>query len=194
MSLSSWAETSAESFLSPLGDRWHHVRQSARQAEAVAAAVPAADRDLLIAAAYLHDIGYAPSIALTGFHPLDGARWVRDNGPSPRLARLVAHHSCAVYEAQVRGFLSALLAEFAPDDSATADALVYCDMTAGPAGDKITIENRIRDIYHRYPPDHPVSAALNLSCPALIACHDRTLARIQARAAYPIYGSLLPAR
>ncbi len=31
----------------------------------------------LVAAAYLHDIGYAPELAITGFHPLDGARHLR---------------------------------------------------------------------------------------------------------------------
>jgi hypothetical protein len=33
-----------------------------------------------VAAAWLHDIGYAPAIAEsgTGFHPLDGARYLRD--------------------------------------------------------------------------------------------------------------------
>jgi hypothetical protein len=34
--------------------------------------VPAADRPVLIAAAWLHDIGYAPGLPETGFHPLDG--------------------------------------------------------------------------------------------------------------------------
>ena len=31
------------------------------------------DRCCLIAAAYLHDIGYAPALQQTGFHPIDGA-------------------------------------------------------------------------------------------------------------------------
>jgi HD superfamily phosphodiesterase len=34
--------------------------------------------DLLEAAAWLHDIGYSPEIAVSGFHPLDGARYLRD--------------------------------------------------------------------------------------------------------------------
>jgi hypothetical protein len=29
--------------------------------------------DDLVAAAWLHDIGYAPELAKTGFHPLDGS-------------------------------------------------------------------------------------------------------------------------
>lgn len=53
-----------------------------------------ADRPALIAAAWLHDVGYAPSLAVTGFHPLHGARYVRALGHE-RIAGLVAHHSGA---------------------------------------------------------------------------------------------------
>lgn len=35
------------------------------------------DTDVLVAAAWLRDIGYAPEVVDTGFHPLDGARWLR---------------------------------------------------------------------------------------------------------------------
>jgi predicted hydrolase (HD superfamily) len=37
------------------------------------------DVEQLRAAAMLHDIGYTPSLATTGFHPLDGARYLRDH-------------------------------------------------------------------------------------------------------------------
>ena len=70
------------------------------------------DRALLVAAAYLHDIGYAPELEDTGFHPLDGARWLRAHGHE-RLAGLVAHHSGAV-RGGARGLADAL-AEF-PDE------------------------------------------------------------------------------
>jgi hypothetical protein len=178
MSLTSWAVANSERFLSPLGARWSHVRQVGQQARRIAHVVPSADRDLLVAAAYLHDVGYAPELAKTGFHPLDGARWIRDYGPGGRLARLVAHHSCAVYEAEVRGLAETLLTEFEPEDSTTYDALVFCDMTTGPKGESFSFDERIRNIYERYGPDHEVSRALDLSHPALRACHMRTLARI----------------
>jgi hypothetical protein len=50
------------------------------------------DHDLLTAAALVQDIGYSSELALTGFHPLDGARLVHRAGHA-QLARLVAHHS-----------------------------------------------------------------------------------------------------
>jgi len=53
--------------------RWAHV-QGAASAASTLAPVLARNTDLLIAAAVLHDIGYAPGLAGTGFHPLDGAR------------------------------------------------------------------------------------------------------------------------
>ncbi len=63
-----------------------------------------ADADLLEAAAWLHDIGYAPDLAVTGLHALDGARYLRDaqNADAMR-CRLVAHHSNTIVEAEERG-------------------------------------------------------------------------------------------
>lgn len=178
MSLTSWAALNAERLLSPLGNRWLHVQQVAEQARRVVDTVPAGDRDLLVAAAYLHDIGYAPSLATTGFHPLDGARWIRDSGPGGRLACLVAHHSCAVHEARVRGLDETLLTEFTSEDSATYDALVFCDMTTGPTGDRVVFEDRIHEIRLRYGPDHAVTVALDSAYPFLASCCERTIGRL----------------
>jgi hypothetical protein len=177
-SMTPWALINSERLLSPLGNRWSHVRQVGEQARRIAYVVPPADRDLLVAAAYLHDVGYAPELAKTGFHPLDGARWIRDHGPGGRLARLVAHHSCALFEAQVRGLSETLLSEFEPEDSVTNDALVFCDLTTGPQGEILSFDERISDIYKRYGPDHDVTKALNMSRKALESCHARTVARL----------------
>lgn len=64
-----------------------------------------------MAAAWLHDIGYTPELATTQFHPLDGARYLRDD----RVVNLVAHHSGARYEAAERG-LEAELSAFPLED------------------------------------------------------------------------------
>lgn len=56
-----------------------HAGGRNRAAE-LAVTVPADDRSILIAAAWLHDIGYAPGIQETGFHPLDGGLYLRRAG------------------------------------------------------------------------------------------------------------------
>jgi putative nucleotidyltransferase with HDIG domain len=169
-------------YLQPLGNRWLHVQQVAEQASRIARAVPQADQDLLVAAGYLHDIGYAPQLSSTGFHPLDGARWIRNHSIPDRLARLVAHHSCAIYEAQVRGLDKTLLAEFEPEQSATYDALVFCDMTVGPTGELVSFDERIAEIISRYGPAHEVTRAIDMSLTSLAACHRRTLVRLEGSA------------
>ncbi len=81
------------------------------------------------------------------------------------------------------------MAEFAQEDSATYDALVFCDMTTGPTGATVFFEDRIREIRSRYGPEHEVTIALNSSYPALAACHQRTTDRMADVPDQPIYGS-----
>src|SRR5213595_2753029 len=98
--LVSWAERLSQALLHEgLPRRWAHVQGVAARARSLAA-VLGADADLLEAAAWLHDIGYAPGLAVTGLHQLDSARYLRDTQHAgTMLCRLVAHHSCAVIEA-----------------------------------------------------------------------------------------------
>src|SRR5260370_13010687 len=88
--LASWAEQLARALLQkPLPRRWTHVQGVAIRARSLAP-VLGADADLLEAAAWLHDIGYAPSLATTGLHQLDGARYLRDTqNAGSMLCRLV---------------------------------------------------------------------------------------------------------
>jgi len=130
--LPTWAEQQAAVLLGSLGDRWTHVQGVVAQARQVSVVLAPEDRPYLAAAAWLHDIGYAPPLDKLGFHPVDGARYMRQQGHE-RLASLVAYHSGARFEAEERGLVAAL-AEFAPDDGPLLDALTYADMTTGPAG------------------------------------------------------------
>ena len=89
-----------------------------------------ADADLLETAAWVHDVGYAPDLAVTGLHQLDGARYLRDpQHADAMLCRLVAHHSCAIVEAGERGLADALNLEFEPASQELSSALTYCGMT-----------------------------------------------------------------
>lgn len=135
--------------------RWRHVRSVARRARWVAKELSLSDD--LVAAAWLHDIGYAPGLVDTGFHPLDGARYLRREGVDGQVVSLVAYHSCAQIEAVVRGLGAELAAEFSPAEPLLTDALLYCDMTAGSDGDFVRPAERLVEIRGRYGPDHEVT-------------------------------------
>ncbi len=144
----------------------------------------AADSEVLVAAAFLHDVGYAPLLALTGFHPLDGARFLRDeHRTDERLVRLVANHTFALLEAEERGLRAELEAEFPIlDDQLLTDALTYADMTTTPDGAPTTPHARIAEIVARYGPDTVVGRFIQRAEPEIMA----TAARVeQAVAAQP---------
>ncbi len=126
--------------------------------------------DLVESSAWLHDIGYTPDLATTGFHPLDGARYLRDvQEADETLVSLVAYHSCAVVEAEERGLVDVLKGEFAPPRDDLLDALTYSDMTTGPDGNHLAVERRLSEILNRYPPEHLVHRSISRSSPLLTA-------------------------
>jgi putative nucleotidyltransferase with HDIG domain len=184
MTLEPWATAQAERLIAPLGDRWTHVQTVADRARSLAAVLSAEDADLLVAAALLHDVGYAPSLNQLGFHAVDGARFLRAQGQE-RLARLVAHHSGARFEAQERGLVEELAA-FPVEDGQVMDALTFADMTTGPAGQPMTLEERIEEVQRRYPPDDPVHRAIVRARPELQAAIDRTRERLDSAPAQPM--------
>jgi HD domain len=184
MTLEAWAKAQAERLIAPLGDRWTHVQAVADKARRVAAVLPADEADLLVAAAFLHDVGYAPSLDRLGFHAVDGAWFLREQGQE-RLARLVAHHSGARFEAQERDLVEELAA-FPIEDGPVMDALSFADMTTGPAGQPVTLEQRVEEVQRRYPPDDPVHRAIVRARAELQAAIDRTRQRLDGRAGQPM--------
>jgi HD superfamily phosphodiesterase len=153
--------------------RWAHVQGVAARARSLAPAV-GADAGLLEAAAWLHDIGYLPELARTGLHSLDGARYLRDvQHAEPLLCRLVAHHSCAVIEAEERGLADALNRDFAPPLQKLADALTFCDMTTSPDGDQVQVTHRLAEIRDRYGSGHLVSRFISRATPLILEAVGR---------------------
>jgi hypothetical protein len=166
---SGWAKEHAAVLLKDLPTRWTHTEAVARQARLVAGALRLRhESDVLMAAAYLHDVGYAPGLRRSGFHPLDGAVHLRALGHE-RLARLVAYHSGARCEAEVRGLAQDLKA-FTAEASVVADALTYCDMTTGPTGELVTLGQRLDDIERRHGGGSLVMEALRRAQPELERC------------------------
>ncbi|GAA5156367.1 hypothetical protein GCM10023321_32000 [Pseudonocardia eucalypti] len=174
------ARAVAERFVGPLGRRWLHVQAVARRAEELASAVPVEQRPVLVAAAWLHAIGYSPRLCHTGFHPLDGARYLRAEGWPPVVVSLVAHHSGARFEAAERGLAHTLLAEFPYEESPLHDALTAADLTTGPGGEQMTYEERISDILARYAPQHPVRRAVLRAGPVLAVAGGRLVHNLWA--------------
>jgi hypothetical protein len=144
------AEAIARELLWDQGTRLAHVRTAGDMAARLGVLFDPEDAALLVAAATLHDVGYCPRIARTGFHPLDGALHLRSLGLSERLCSLVAHHSEAGLLAVAQG-IADLDDQFPPERSALSDALVYADMHSAPDGQTIRAEHRLADIARRRP-------------------------------------------
>ena len=178
--LAAWALDLARTLLADaLPRRWAHVQGVAALARSLAPAVDP-DGGLLEAAAWLHDIGYLPELAETGLHGLDGARYLRDiQHAEPLLCRLVAHHSCAVIEAEERGLARILTREFAPPPQPLADALTFCDMTTSPDGEHVPVHNRLAEIHDRYGSGHLVSRSIRRATPLIL----EAVGQVSARAA-----------
>ncbi|WP_328304445.1 HD domain-containing protein [Actinomycetospora sp. NBC_00405] len=139
--------------------RWAHVLAVASKARVIGQEL-GEDGELLEATAWLHDVGYSPDLASTGFHPLDGARYLREVVAPKRVVDLVAFHSAAWAEAQEFG-VAGELAEFEDERTLTRDLLWYCDMTTGPDGTDLDFEDRMAEVRERYGPHHYVTRALD---------------------------------
>jgi hypothetical protein len=173
--LVAWAAAESRRRLATVGTRWAHTQAVAMRAGEVAAVIDPADRGVLVAAAYLHDVGHSPHLRRCGFHPLDGASWLEDQGLD-RLAGLVAHHTGARFEAQARG-LGDAISRFEDERSAVSDALTYSDVMTGPAGQPVIVAERFAEIEERYGPASLVVRSLEQARDTIVAMVDRTEAR-----------------
>ncbi|WP_236242203.1 HD domain-containing protein [Streptomyces sp. CC228A] len=175
-----WALRVGEAELArELPRRWAHSLGVAARA-AVLGHLLGENAELLEAAATLHDVGYAPRLAATGFHPLDGARFLRDeHRADERLVRLVANHSFALLEAEERGLREVLEAEFPLlEEPLLVDALVYCDMTTKPDGARTTAQDRVAEILGRYGADSVVGRFIRRASPEIFAAVERVEAAL----------------
>ena len=181
--LASWAQQLARALLQEtLPRRWAHVQGVAAWARGLAP-VLGADADLLEAAAWLHDIGYAPGLATTGLHQLDGARYLRDaQHADAMLCRLVAHHSCAIIEAGERGLADVLSHEFDPAPYVLSSVLTCCDLTTSPDGEPVLVGRRLAEIRDRYGSGHLVSRSIQRATPMIL----RAVEQVHQRAARTI--------
>jgi len=158
------------------GDRWLHVKAVGRSAEELRARGVDVARAVVMAA-WLHDVGYSDSVVDTGFHPVDGAKWLADQGAPPGVVALVAHHSGAGFEAEERGLADAL-ALFPEPDPDQLDVLTLIDMSTSPTGEQVTVNERLAEILVRYPEGHPVHQAVSRSRSYLADSANRAARRL----------------
>jgi hypothetical protein len=163
--------------LDALPSRLAHSQGVARRAQFLTLTVKPHQARLLVAAAWLHDIGYAPSLRDTGFHPLDGARHLRSVGWPPPICSLVAHHSGARFVAKVLD-LDRQLDRYPFMQDAVSDALTVADQTSGPHGEVMTPEERVGDMLRRHGRDSANALAHPLREPYLRAAAARVTERL----------------
>jgi hypothetical protein len=69
--------------------------------------------------------------------------------------------------------LEQLLEEFEPDESPVADLLWMCDMTVGPLGQDLRVEDRLTEISSRYGTVHVVSRSIARARPEILSAVER---------------------
>lgn len=162
---------------SELPQRWLHVQAVAAETARLCAALDL-DGDAVVTAAWLHDLGYAPALFDSGFHPLDAARYLREHGWEEQVCCLVAHHSDAALQADRLGLGEQLRAEFRDIHGTARDVLWSADATTGPAGQRMSLGERVAEISERYGRDNLVTQCMTASRPALEAAIGRVATRL----------------
>ncbi|MFD1721369.1 HD domain-containing protein [Amnibacterium endophyticum] len=143
---------------------------------ATALALP--ERDLLVAAAWLHDVGYASPAVRRRVHGVDDAVRAEAAGMPPLVVELVAHHSCAVLEARRAG-VHDVLRRFAPPPAPLMDVLDHADAVVSKQGLPRTSTIRLWEAVHRHQDDRIRYEALLVALPA----RERAVRRVEARLA-----------
>jgi len=175
--LEGWSRRTLASVDGLSESRLQHIAGVARRAASACGALAIDEAGLVVAAAWLHDVGYAPGLADTGCHAIDGAQHLRRQGAADEVVGLVAYHSGAVYETAERG-LDANLAKFSRPPGELLDLLTFADMTTNDNGRDISIESRLDGILDRYVVDDPVHVAVDAARTHLTAAVRRVEDRL----------------
>jgi hypothetical protein len=161
----------AEERISGMGRRWAHLSRVGQTAEDLAERSPLVT-PALVCAAWLHDVGYAPGIVVSGLHPLDGATFLSRLDVPCAIVNLVAFHTGARYEAEERGLADQLEA-FAQPVAEELDVLTMIDLATAPDGSPTLDTDRLTEILSRYKDGHPVNRAIRRSRSELLASSAR---------------------
>lgn len=164
----------AQDLVLGMGDRWSHTVAVGQAAEQLAEQSDLVT-DVLVSAAWVHDIGYADELVDSGMHAVDGARALQRLGAPDRVVALVAHHTGARSEAEERGLLAEWVRLPTPS-RLSLDILTLIDLSTSPTGQPAMAVDRITEILNRYDQNHPVHRAVTRSQTELLGSSDRVRA------------------
>ena len=143
------ADTLAQRVLADDPHRLAHVRGAGFIAGMAAGALGVDEPETVVVAALLHDIGYSPVIARTGFHPLDGALFLAREGWPDAVVLLVAHHSHAAVLAPYYGVQQHMeLLDHA--HGRVDDIITFSDLRAGTDGMGADPRHRVEEMRRRH--------------------------------------------
>jgi hypothetical protein len=91
---------------------------------------------------------------------------------------LVAWHTGAATEAELRGLLHLLADEFPTPPTDVAAALAWADLTSSPSGARCSAEERVDEILCRYEADSIVHRAVTASRDSLLSTAKDTEVRL----------------
>lgn len=139
-------------------ERLSHLAGVAARSASLGSGLPDDQLDTLVAAAWLHDIGYLPALRRSGFHPLDGALYLNERDWPLDVCALVAHHSGSRFVAAVRGIDEQLRA-FSFAENPASDVLTVADNTTRQDGSPVSVTERLQEKMTRHGPTSPGAMA-----------------------------------
>jgi Cof subfamily protein (haloacid dehalogenase superfamily) len=112
----------------------------------------------LTQAALWHDLGYSPSLRITGFHPLDAAIFLASRAAPYDVTAAVLFHSGAAGEAVSHPCAARTYQALSGKHAGLlGEALTFCDLRTLPSGETCTAAERLLEITARYGPEHMVT-------------------------------------
>ena len=179
--LDAWARELAQGALAEsIPRRWAHAQQAAGRAGELEGVLDRAELELLVASAWVHDIGYAPDAVRTGFGPLDSALHLQSLRAPDRLVALTAHIAAIVLEADQRD-LSEAYAPFVDEGGTPVrDGFWWCCTTSGTDGSPVTLQQRIEGWRRDHGHDTIILRWIEEATPEIEAAIHRTASRAAA--------------
>lgn len=179
-------KTKLADYYDPSVARYHHILGVVCNMESLLPQIniPNEWKSLLIQTCYLHDIGYSSKLNHYHYHQLDGAIFAaKQNYPKCVIATIL-FHSCA-YEGvlysrpDLQKVYETHLAQLDDQDRLFIDLVSYCDLHTSAAGERTTLEQRVRNVAERYGQAHEVSKIMFANVPHFQAIIRRVTKLIQ---------------